>query len=114
MVSAPRLQRAVLLSATLGLVHAVTIPEPTPAPAQVEFRAPVVTPAAVHFDGRYSYMQRRNVIDDIANDVGGFVKSLAKEFGSAVPSFFTEGMSTTPIVLQSYANHPLFRRASVV
>ena len=93
MVSSPRLQRTLLLTATLGLAQAVIVPEATPAPAQVEFRAPVVTPAPIIFDGRYSYMQRRNIIDDIANDVGGFVKSLAKEIGSAVPSFFTEGKS---------------------
>ena len=60
-------QRALLLSAALGLAQAVTVPEATAVPARVEVRAPIVTPAAVRFDGRYSYVERRDILDKIAS-----------------------------------------------
>lgn len=84
-------QRALLLSATLGLVHAVTLPDPTAAPAQVEVRAPIVTPAAVRFDDRYSYVQRRDILDDIKSGVEGVAKSWGSVLGTDLPSFFTDG-----------------------
>ncbi|KAF2848309.1 hypothetical protein T440DRAFT_401762 [Plenodomus tracheiphilus IPT5] len=81
-----------LLSATLGLVGAVAVPEPTPAPAKVEARAPLVTPAAIRFDARNSYIQKRNILSDIASGVEGFEKSWASVLGTDLPSFFTEGI----------------------
>lgn len=84
-------QRAILLSATLGLAHAVTLPEPTAVPAKVEVRAPIVTPAAVRFDDRYSYVQRRDILDNIKSGVEGVAKSWGSVLGTDLPSFFTEG-----------------------
>ncbi|KAH9869119.1 hypothetical protein IAQ61_006324 [Plenodomus lingam] len=84
--------RALLLSASFGLVRAVAVPEPTPVPAKVEVRAPVVTPALIRFDGRGSYIQKRNIISDIANGVQGIEKSWASVLGTDLPSFFTEGI----------------------
>jgi hypothetical protein len=88
-------QRALLLSATLGLANAVSLPEPTAAPAKVEVPAPIVTPAAVRFDGRYSYVERRDILDDIKSGVGGVVKSLESVIGTDLPSFFTDGKLKT-------------------
>ncbi|KAF1930368.1 uncharacterized protein M421DRAFT_418686 [Didymella exigua CBS 183.55] len=85
-------QRALLLSATLGLVNAVSLPEPTAAPAKVEVRPPIVTPAAIRFDERYSYVERRDILDDIKSGVGGAIKSLESVIGTALPSFFTDGI----------------------
>lgn len=84
-------QRALLLSATLGLAHAVILPDPTAAPARVEVRAPIVTPAAVRFDDRYSYVQRRDILDNIKSGVEGVAKSWGSVLGTDLPSFFTEG-----------------------
>lgn len=84
-------QRALLLSATLGFAQAFTLPDPTAAPARVEVRAPIVTPAAVRFDDRYSYIQRRNILDDIKSGVEGVAKSWGSVLGTDLPSFFTEG-----------------------
>ncbi|KAL5113155.1 hypothetical protein ACEQ8H_008981 [Pleosporales sp. CAS-2024a] len=92
MASAQSSQRWLLLSAALGLASAVALPEPTAVPARVEYRAPVVTPAAVRFDSRHSDLQRRNIINDIESGVEGVAKSLASEIGSALPSFFTDGI----------------------
>ncbi|KAF2996426.1 hypothetical protein E8E13_003057 [Curvularia kusanoi] len=85
-------QRALLLSATLGLAHAVTLPEPTAIPAKVEVRAPIVTPAAVRFDERYSYVQRRDILDSIKSGVEGIAKSWGSVLGTDLPSYFTEGI----------------------
>ncbi|KAF2631841.1 hypothetical protein BU25DRAFT_418580 [Macroventuria anomochaeta] len=85
-------QRALLLSATLGLAHAITLPDPTAAPAKVEVRAPIVTPAAIRFDDRYSYVQRRNILDDIKSGVEGVAKSWGSVLGTDLPSFFTDGI----------------------
>ncbi|KAJ4398132.1 hypothetical protein N0V91_010420 [Didymella pomorum] len=85
-------QRALLLSATLGLANAVYLPEATAAPAKVEVRAPVVTAAPIRFDERYSYVERRNILDDITSGVGGAIKSLESVIGTALPSFFTDGI----------------------
>lgn len=90
-------QRALLLGATLGLANAFSLPEPTAAPAKVEVRAPVVTPAAIRFDGRYSYVERRDILDDIKSGVGGAVKSLESLIGTALPSFFTDGKPRTTL-----------------
>lgn len=86
-------QRALLLSATLGFAHAVAVPDPTAAPAKVAVRAPIVTPAAVRFDDRHSYVQQRNIIDDIQSGVEGVAKSWGSVLGTDLPSFFTEGKS---------------------
>ncbi|KAI8939282.1 hypothetical protein NX059_005108 [Plenodomus lindquistii] len=83
---------ALLLSATLGLANAVAVPEPTAAPAKVQVRAPVVTPAAIRFDARNSYIQKRNIISDIANGVDNIQKSWASVLGTDLPSYFTEGI----------------------
>jgi hypothetical protein len=88
-------QRALLLSATLGLANAVYLPEATAAPAKVEVRAPVVTAAPIRFDERYSYVERRNILDDITSGVGGAIKSLESVIGTALPSFFTDGKPKT-------------------
>lgn len=84
-------QRALLLSATLGLAHAVSLPDPTAAPAKVEVRAPIVTPAAIRFDDRYSYVQRRDILDDIKSGVDGIAKSWGSVLGTDLPSFFISG-----------------------
>lgn len=84
-------RRALLLSATLGFASAVTVPEATPVPAAVEVRAPIVTAAPIRFDGRYSYMERRGVIDNLQSGIDKYAKSLGSELGSAIPSFFTDG-----------------------
>lgn len=84
-------QHALQLAATVGLAGAVAIPEPTAIPARVvEAREPLVTPAAVRFDSRMSYVQR-DIIDDIKSGVGGYAQSLGSVLGSDLPSFFTEG-----------------------
>jgi hypothetical protein len=87
------LQRFLLLSATLGLSHAVALPDPTAAPAKVEVRAPIVTPAAIRFDGKHSYVQQRDILDDIKNGVEGVAKSWGSVLGTDLPSFFTDGKS---------------------
>ncbi|EDU44766.1 conserved hypothetical protein [Pyrenophora tritici-repentis Pt-1C-BFP] len=81
-----------LLSAALGLVGAVAVPEPTVAPAKVVIQAPVVTPAAIRFHGRHSYVQKRNIIDDIQSGADKYVKSIGSVLGTDLPSFFTEGI----------------------
>jgi hypothetical protein len=79
------------LSAALGLAHAVSLPEPTAVPAKVEVRAPIVTPAAIRFDDRYSYVQRRDILDDIKSGVDGIAKSWGSILGTDLPSFFVSG-----------------------
>ncbi|KAF1937506.1 hypothetical protein EJ02DRAFT_356661 [Clathrospora elynae] len=101
-------QHALLLSAVLRLASAVAVPEPTVVPARVEVRAPMVTPAAIRFDGRHSYVQQRNVVDSIKSGVDGVAKSWGSVLGTDLPSFFTdgipgwfEGLPTGTQVLQS-------------
>lgn len=84
-------QRWLLLSATLGLASAVAIPEPTAVPAKVEVRAPIVTPAAIRFDGHHSYLQKKDIINDIKSGVQGIAQSWGSVLGTDLPSFFTEG-----------------------
>ena len=88
-----RSQRALLLSATatLGLANAAALPEPTAAPAQVQVRAPVITPAAIRFDSRHSYVQRRDIIDDFKSGVDNIAHSWASVLGTDLPSLFTDG-----------------------
>jgi hypothetical protein len=93
MVSGRNSQRALLLSAAYGLANAVAVPEPTAAPAKVEARAPMITPAAIRFDGSHSYMQARDIIDDIKSGVDGVAKSWGSVLGTDLPSFFTDGKS---------------------
>ncbi|KAF2025415.1 hypothetical protein EK21DRAFT_116818 [Setomelanomma holmii] len=85
-------QRALLLSATLGLVNAVALPERTPEPARIEVRAPIVTPAAIRFDSRHSYLEKKDILDNIKSGLAGVEQSWASVLGSALPSFFTEGV----------------------
>lgn len=92
MGSQPTWQRVVLLGASLGLASAIAVPEPTAVPARVEMRAPIVTPAAIRFDSRHSYLQKRNIIDDIKSGVDGIAQSWASVLGTDLPSFFTEGV----------------------
>jgi hypothetical protein len=84
-------QRTSLLLGALGLASAVAVPEPTKVPAKVEVRAPVVTPAAIRFDGQHSYLQKKNIIDDIKSGVDGVAASWGSVLGTDLPSFFTEG-----------------------
>jgi hypothetical protein len=84
-------QHALQLAATLGLAGAVAIPEPTAVPAKVEAREPLVTQAAVRFDGQYSYVQKRDIIEDIKSGVEGYAASLGSVLGTDLPSFFTDG-----------------------
>jgi len=89
-------QRALLLSATLGLANAVALPERTPAPAVVQVRAPVVTPAAIRFDSQHSYLEKKDIIDDIKSGVNGIAKSWGSVIGQDLPSYFTEGTCQLP------------------
>lgn len=84
-------QRSLLLSATLGLAQAIVLPDPTAVPAKVEVRAPIVTPAAIRFDDKYSYVQKRDILDDIKSGVEGVAKSWGSVLGTDLPSFFTDG-----------------------
>lgn len=84
-------QRSLLLGATLGLAQAIALPDPTAVPAKVEVRAPIVTPAAIRFDDKYSYVQKRDILDDIKSGVEGVAKSWGSVLGTDLPSFFTEG-----------------------
>ena len=87
------LQHTLLLCAALRLVDAVAIPDPTAAPAKVEARAPQVTPAAIVFNGDRSYqLDERGLFDDITSGVGNLVDSWGSILGTAVPSFFTDGL----------------------
>ena len=99
MVNQRTSQRALLLSA-LGLASAVAVPEPTKVPAKVEVRAPVVTPAAIRFDGQHSYLQKKNIIDDIKSGVDGIAASWGSVLGTDLPSFFTEGKQLLPRLLE--------------
>lgn len=98
-------QHALLLSATIGFANAIALPEATAAPAMVQVRAPVVTPAAIRFDGQHSYVQRRDIINQIKSGVDGVANSWASVLGSDLPSFFTEGASTTQF--RSFAGRSL-------
>jgi hypothetical protein len=92
----PTSQHWMLLSATLGLAGAVALPEATAAPTKVEISAPIVTPAVIRFDGRFSYLEKKNVIDDIQSGVAGVAKSWESVIGTALPSFFTDGKLCSP------------------
>lgn len=85
-------QQALLLGATFAVANAIAIPEPTAVPAKVEVRAPIVTPAAIRFDGTHSYMyDRRNIISDIESGAGNVLHSLGSVFGQDLPSYFISG-----------------------
>lgn len=86
-----RSQRAFLLGATLGLTNAVALPDPTAAPAKVQVSAPVVTAAVLRFDSTHSYVEKRNIFDQIQSDVDGIAKSWASVLGTDLPSLFTDG-----------------------
>jgi hypothetical protein len=99
-------QRALLLAAVLGLTHAIALPEPTAAPARVEARAPIITPAAIRFDSRHSYLQQRDIFDQIKSGVDGIAHSWASVLGTDLPSFFTDG---TSLHFGRACRHPSFR-----
>ena len=84
-------QRALQLGATVGLAGAIALPEPTAVPAKVEAREPLVTPAAIRFDGQKSYVQKRDIISDIKSGVEGYASSIGSVLGTDLPSFFTDG-----------------------
>ncbi|KAF2008539.1 hypothetical protein BU24DRAFT_497975 [Aaosphaeria arxii CBS 175.79] len=82
-----------LVSSVIVSVNAVAIPEPTAVPDSVEVRAPVVTPAAIRFDGSHSYMyDRRNIISDIASGADNFLHSLGSVIGQDLPSYVISGV----------------------
>lgn len=82
-----------LLGAAIRATHAVAIPEPTPTPAKVQVRAPVVTPAAIYFNADRSYVyHKRNFLSDIVGGVDSIAHSWESVLGSALPSFFTQGI----------------------
>lgn len=89
-------QRALLLSATLSLASAIALPEATAVPVKVEAREPVVTPAAIRFDSRHSYVQKRDILDDIKSGVEDYANSIGSVLGTDLPSFFTEGKQSSP------------------
>lgn len=62
-------------------------------PAAVEAAAPIVTPAILRFDGKHSYVER-DILDDIKSGVAGVEASFKSVFGTALPSFFTEGTTS--------------------
>lgn len=88
------MQRLLLLGgAALAGVDAVAVPGATAAPAKVEVRAPVITPAAIRFDGRHSYVQqRRNLIDDIVSGADNVLHSLGSVLGTDLPSYVISGI----------------------
>ncbi|KAF2876605.1 hypothetical protein BDV95DRAFT_483738 [Massariosphaeria phaeospora] len=89
------LQSLLLAAMAITAVRAVAIPDPTAVPAEIEMRAPVpvVTPAAIRFDGSHSYMHnRRNILSDIASGVDGVLNSLGSVLGTDVPAYVTEGI----------------------
>ncbi|KAJ4375401.1 hypothetical protein N0V83_002488 [Neocucurbitaria cava] len=92
MVSTRSQQRALLLAATLRLAHAAALPDPTAAPAPVQVAAPIITPAAIRFDSRHSYLQKRNLLDDIKSGVDDIAHSWASVLGTDLPSLFTDGI----------------------
>jgi hypothetical protein len=55
-----------------------------------------VTPAAIRFDGRHSYVQKRDIIDDIKSGVENYANSIGSVLGTDLPSFFTEGKQMHP------------------
>ena len=64
----------------------------SPAPTQVQARAvhPMITapPTLVQRDPTKTYKHRRDIIDDLASDVGGILSGL----GSGIPSFVASGV----------------------
>lgn len=85
-------QQVLLLGATFAVANAIAIPEPTAAPAKVEARAPVITPAAIRFDGAHSYMyDRRNILSDIASGADNILHSLGSVLGQDLPSYVISG-----------------------
>ncbi|KAF2792209.1 hypothetical protein K505DRAFT_418602 [Melanomma pulvis-pyrius CBS 109.77] len=86
-------QQALLLGATFAVANAIAIPEPTAVPAKVEARAPVITPAAIRFDGAHSYMyDRRNILSDIASGADNILHSLGSVLGQDLPSYVISGV----------------------
>ena len=86
------LRQVLLLGANLAVAKAIALPEPTAAPAKVEARAPIITPAARRFDATHSYgYDRRNVIDDIKSGAGNVLHSLGSVLGQDLPSYVISG-----------------------
>jgi hypothetical protein len=85
-------QLLLLGSAFLASVDAAALPEPTLVPAAVEARAPLITPAAVRFDGRNTDIDRRDIIDDIVSGAGSVLQSLGGVLGTELPSYVISGI----------------------
>ena len=90
-------QSTLLLGAVLHTANAIVLPEPTVAFSNAQIPAPIVTPAAIRFDGHHSYIDKRDILDDIKSGVDGIAQSWASVLGTDLPSFFTEGTSATPL-----------------
>jgi hypothetical protein len=89
----PQWLLSLLGSALLTTTNAIAIPEPTTVPDPVEPQAPLVTPAPIRFDGRYSYLnEKRNIIDDIKSGADSVLNDLGSVFGTALPSYFISGI----------------------
>ncbi|KAF2195092.1 hypothetical protein K469DRAFT_615345 [Zopfia rhizophila CBS 207.26] len=86
-------QWLLLAAANTAAIHAAAIPDPTAAPVQVEVRAPIITPAAIRFDGSHSYMlDRRGKIEDILSGVNDKLHSIGSILGTDVPSYVVSGV----------------------
>jgi len=82
-----------LASVAIKIAAAVAIPEPTVIPDRVQIWTPRTTPAAIYFEGGRSYVyDKRNVISGIVSGVDGIAQSWGSVLGSALPSFFTQGV----------------------
>ncbi|KAF2269102.1 hypothetical protein CC78DRAFT_453707 [Lojkania enalia] len=77
----------------IAAANAVVIPEPTAAPARAQVRSPVITPAAIRFDGHYSYLnEKRNFVDDIISGADNVLHSLGSVLGTDLPSYIVSGI----------------------
>ncbi|KAF2477713.1 uncharacterized protein BDR25DRAFT_275063 [Lindgomyces ingoldianus] len=86
-------RQQMLLLGGAALAYAVAIPDPTAAPTKVEIQAPVITPAAVRFDGSHSYMlDRRNLVSDIVSGADNVLHSLGSVLGTDLPSYVISGI----------------------
>lgn len=86
------MEQLLLLGGIIATVNAVAIPEPTAVPANVEVRAPMITPAAIRFDGSHSYMyDRRDILQDIASGANNVLHSLGSVLGKDLPSYVISG-----------------------
>ncbi|KAF2274801.1 uncharacterized protein EI97DRAFT_434703 [Westerdykella ornata] len=87
MSATSRKQQSLLVgTALLTLGNAIAIPGPTPVPAKVEARAPLITPPV-------RYMQdRRDVVDGILSGANNVLHSLGSVLGTDLPSYVMSGI----------------------